>query len=92
MHFFHYLVTAINEDNKGTIVKHIADHIRKNNVREVLVDIRYGGQVRLYTDRMELSTEWRGVWLERQYYTIEAALHDGIEFAKGCCPKHDKGE
>lgn len=91
MHFFKYLITSINEENKGRIVQHIADHVRIHNVREVLVDIRYGGQVRIYTDRMEMSTEWRGAWLDNQYFTLEAALHDGIEFCKGYCPKSEKG-
>ena len=90
MNFHTYIITSINEDNKGERIDIIARHVRKNNIRELLVDLRQGGCVRIYVDHMVLNTEWRGARLDRQYYTLEAALHDGIEFARGHCPEHDE--
>ena len=90
MNFYTYIITSINEDNKGERVENIARHARKNNIRELVVDLHHGGGVHIYVDHMMLNTEWRGARLDRQYYTLEAALHDGIEFARGYCPEEEE--
>lgn len=89
MHYFKYIITSINNTNKSNIIKNITEHVRKNKVQIVEVDIKWGGQLFIYTNRMHLESEWRGASLDRNYHTLEAALHDGIAFAKGSCPRKE---
>ena len=89
MKHFTYLITHLNENNIGETVKHIAGHARENAVYMIEVDIEHGGRVLINTDWMEMTAQWRCTEFSREYFTLEAALHDGVEFARGECPEQD---
>lgn len=89
MYYFKYIITSINNSNKSNIIKNIVEHARKNKVQIIEVDIKRGGQFFIYIDRMYLECEWRGAYLRRDYYILEAALYDGIAFSKGGCPRKE---
>lgn len=83
MKHFIYFTGVITEDNYVGIANDIAHHFIENGYNLAIVDIRNGGTVYVQKNDItfSMSTEWRGKELERNYYSPEAAILDGLVFS-----------
>ena len=86
MSFFNFLVTNIPH-RVDNIIRTIADITKTDGYTEIKITIHKGGEFTIFTDRNEVLGQWRGEWLHRSYFTLEAALHDGLHFFRGSCPR-----
>lgn len=87
MTFYNFLVSHIPAHAVDDIVRIIADDTKADGYDEIKITIHKGGEFTIFTDVNEVLGSWRGEWLHRSYLTLEAALHDGLHFFKGSCPK-----
>lgn len=83
MRHFTYLVGILTPAKKDTIVTNITNHFIEGGYDHATVNIKNGGQVyvRMEDGLFFMNTSWRGSLYENEYYSLEAALHDGLEFA-----------
>lgn len=83
MRHFTYLVGILTPTKKNDIVMNITRHFIEGRYDHATVNIKNGGQVYVrMEDRMFfMNTSWRGSLYENEYYSLEAALHDGLEFS-----------
>lgn len=83
MRHFTYLVGILTPAKKNNVVMNIARHFIDGKYNHATVNIKNGGQiyVRMEDGMFFMNTSWRGVMYENEYYSLEAALHDGLEFA-----------
>ena len=83
MKHFTYLTGVITEDNYVGKANHIAHHFSSGGYNLAIVEITNGGTVYIQKNDtiFSMSTEYRGKELERDYYSLEAALLDGMAFS-----------
>nr|DAU75557.1 MAG TPA: hypothetical protein [Caudoviricetes sp.] len=91
MSFFNFLVTNIPH-RVDSIIRTITDITKADGYTEIKITIHNGGEFTIFTDRNEVLGHWRGEWLHRSYLTLEAALHDGLHFFRGSCPRKRPSE
>lgn len=83
MKYFIYFTGVITKDNYVAKANHIAQHFTEGGYSLAIVDIMNGGTLYMRKNgvTISMSTEWRGNELERDYYSLEAALLDGMTFS-----------
>ena len=80
---FTYLTNLLTRTNIRNKAFKIAQHFTEGGYRHANVVIKNGGELYFQRDGnlCKLEAYWNGATLERHYFSIEAALLDGLNFA-----------